>query len=437
MLMGGRVLLIKSESLPAEFSYMQQNMHRESDLILSGLPVFKPLRKILHLLPAAFLILMIFHADAQVQTDSTRRHRVAIFTPLYLDSAFNEAGMYRYDKNFPKFINPGLEFYEGVAMAIDTLQMMKVRLDIRIYDTRSSSSTISQILQKPEFDSTELIIGHVNAAELQELANVAQRMKIPFINVNFPNNGGVTNNPELVLLNSTLKTHCEALYKFIQRNWGTSVIYYFYRTGSQEDRLRSYFSEVEKNTASVPLKMRYIPIADPGDPNQFVPYLDSLRRTVCIVGSLDENYAKTICASLASLNKTYLTKILGMPTWDNITEFSQPAYVDQEIYYTSPFYINPADSLVLSITNIYKNKFYSRPSDMIFRGYESIMRFGRLLQRYGQNLSGSIGEKKFKVFNDFDIQPVFLNKQNMTLDYFENKKLYFIKKVNGIVVAVY
>ncbi len=380
---------------------------------------------------------MIFRNDAQAQADSSRKHRVAIFTPLYLDSAFDATGNYRYDKIFPKFINPGLEFYEGVSMAIDTLQMMKVRLDIRIYDTKSSSNPITRILQSPEFDSTELIIGHVNVSELRELANAAQKRKIPFINVNFPNDGGVTNNPEFVLLNSTLKTHCEALYRFIQRNWGTSTIYYFYKAGGQEDRLRGYFSEVEKNTASVPLKMRYIPVSDPADPNQFIPYLDSMRKTICIVGSLDENYARTICASLSSLNKTFLTKIFGMPTWDNISEFSQPVYENQEIYYTSPFYINPADSLVLSITNIYKNKFYSRPSDMIFRGYESIMRFGRLLEKYGQNLSGSIGEKRYKVFDDFDIQPVFLNKQNMVLDYFENKKLYYIKKVNGIVVAVY
>jgi hypothetical protein len=54
-----------------------------------------------------------------------------------------------------------------------------------------------------------------------------------------------------------------------------------------------------------------------------------------------------------------------------------------------------------------------------------------------EGLSGSIGEKKFKLFTDFDIEPVFLNRQNMTLDYFENKRLYFIKKMNGLVTCVY
>jgi len=36
------------------------------------------------------------------------------------------------------------------------------------------------------------------------------------------------------------------------------------------------------------------------------------------------------------------------------------------------------------------------------------------------------------VFTDFDIQPVYTNRQNMTLDYFENKKLYYVRIINGI-----
>jgi len=48
-----------------------------------------------------------------------------------------------------------------------------------------------------------------------------------------------------------------------------------------------------------------------------------------------------------------------------------------------------------------------------------------------------LGEKKFRVFNDMEIMPVFSTKSPMTLDYFENKKLYFIKKVDGVVTGVY
>src|SRR5918911_1150193 len=48
--------------------------------------------------------------------------KIAIFAPLYLDSAFDASHEYRYGKNvFPKFINSGLEFYEGVQLALDSL----------------------------------------------------------------------------------------------------------------------------------------------------------------------------------------------------------------------------------------------------------------------------------------------------------------------------
>ncbi len=100
--------------------------------------------------------------------------------------------------------------------------------------------------------------GYVNVTELRVLANAARNRNIPFINVNFPNDGGVTNNPEFVILNTTLHAHCEAIYKFIQRNWATSNIFYLRKAGARRDRLRNDFAEIEKNTASVPLKMKYI-----------------------------------------------------------------------------------------------------------------------------------------------------------------------------------
>jgi len=386
-----------------------------------------------------FLLTSCFFSHAQVDSlksiDSSR-HRIAVFVPLYLDSAFDASLNYRYDKTFPKFINPGLEFYEGLQLAADSLQKEDMDLDVEVYDTRSAKQTINQVVQSPDFQSTQLILGYVNAGELRDLASAALQKNIPFINVNFPNDGGITNNQYLVILNSMLKTHCEGIYKFVQRNYPTYNIVFFRKRGALEDRLKNYFTDIEKNTASIALKAKYVVLDEPVNSKQLLSSLDSTKKNLVVVVSLDENFGRSICSQIAAVNKSYVTKIFGMPTWD-VIDFAKPEFTDQEIYYTTPFYTNPNDSLVTSIQLNYKNKFYSRPSDMVYRGYECLFRFGQLLQQYGRNLSSSIGEKKFKVFNDFDIQPVFVNKQNMTLDYFENKKLYFIKKVAGNVVAVY
>ncbi|HTQ27283.1 MAG TPA: hypothetical protein VMI35_04110, partial [Puia sp.] len=122
-----------------------------------------------------FAICMFTALSVQVsgQSDSLRRYRVALFLPLYLDSAFDASGNYRYEKNFPKFINPGLEFYEGAELAIDSLRSEKVPLDIKLYDTRSVTQPVTQVIQSPDFKGTQLIIGFVTPPELYVLANVA------------------------------------------------------------------------------------------------------------------------------------------------------------------------------------------------------------------------------------------------------------------------
>jgi hypothetical protein len=369
--------------------------------------------------------------------DTAKRFQVAIFTPLYLDSAFDAAGNYRYDKYFPKFINPGLEFYEGVQLALDSLQKEGAQLDVFVYDLRSGRQSLQQVLQSPDFKNIDLILGHINNSELMPLADAAARQKTPFINVNFPNDAGITNNPYYVILNSTLRTHTEGIYKFLQRQHSLSNIVVFRKKGVQEDRLQAALDAYGKTTASVPLKMKYVTLPDNFDSTMLMPHLNKDRMTACVVASFDLNFGLNISQQLASLHGEFPVSVVGMPNWDVINEFSKPQYKNLEVVYGTPFYVSNTNVVANNIQENFKDKFYSRPSDMVYRGYETMYRFGKLLLLHGSNLNSSIGEKKFTVFNDFDIQPVFTNKQTPTLDYFENKKLYFVKKVNGVVTGIY
>jgi len=59
--------------------------------------------------------------SASAQVHDSLKYHIAVFLPLYLDSAFDASGNYRFDQNFPKYLNPGLEFYEGLELAMDSL----------------------------------------------------------------------------------------------------------------------------------------------------------------------------------------------------------------------------------------------------------------------------------------------------------------------------
>ena len=128
-------------------------------------------------------------AKAQKDTISTRT-RIAIFSPMYLDSAFDASGSYRHGKSLPKYLSAGLEFYQGIQLAVDSLQKENAPLDIYIYDTRSTRKKLETILAGDEIKTMDLLLGYVNMNDATQLARSATALQIPFVNINLPNPNG-------------------------------------------------------------------------------------------------------------------------------------------------------------------------------------------------------------------------------------------------------
>src|SRR5215203_1563937 len=279
-----------------------------------------------------FLLLLIANCllqnDAFAQAQIPLRQKVAVFAPLYLDSAFSGSS-YRYDKTFPKFLNPGLEFYQGVQWALDSFQKKGAPLEVFIYDSRSSKNPITQQLNNPELKDVQMIIAHANSNDVRILSSEAQRRKIPFISATFPNDAGITANPYLVILNSTLRTHCEAIYQYLEKYHRQDKIILFRKNGSQESQIRDYFNDAAKTTLSTPLKIEFADIGNNFSVTVLESHLDSARKNVCIAGSLDESFGTNLLEQLSSLTSIYPITLIGMPTWDAFN-FTRPEYKNTE-----------------------------------------------------------------------------------------------------------
>jgi Periplasmic binding protein len=364
-----------------------------------------------------------FQAGAQ-------RHKIAVFAPLYLDSAFNYSGNYAFNKSFPKFLNPGIEFYQGVQLALDSLQKQGAPLEVFIYDTKAKSTSLPQLLRSPDLANVEMFIGQSTPAETKLLADAAMARKIPFISATLPNDAGTAANPYFVVLNTTLQGHIEGIYKMLQRTYALDNIVAFRKAGPQEDAIWTNFNEFGKSTPSVPLKIKYVDIGVDFNPQTLQKYMDSTRRNVIIAGSMEEYFGTKLAASLAPLSKKYQSVLVGMPTWDNVN-FNKPEFKGVDIVYSTPFFYNRLTPLESRLAAEFEKNIGSRPTDMFFRGYESMMRFALLLMDTKKDVASELTRKGNIVFTRFDIQPVFKNKQTMTLDYFENKNVYFVRVSNG------
>lgn len=385
-------------------------------------------QRFIHL--SLIFIVLVHWMDAQAQ--NLQRHKIALFAPLFLDSVFDASYNYRYGKDFPKFLHSGLEFYQGAQMALDSLQKVGAPLEVFVYDSRSKINTLAQQINSPALTNVELMIAHGNFNEIRQLSEAAFKKKVPLISATLPNDAGVVNNPYFVVLNSTLRTHCEGIYQYLQKYHRQDKIIMFRKNGVQENQLRGYFNDMATSSNTPPLKMDLVDVSNMTSISALTQKLDSTRKNIVIAGSLDLGFGTELWRQLSSIGETYPITLIGMPTWEDIREFSKPEFKNIEVVYTSPFSYSRSNKLLGEITTEFEANIESRPTDMFYRGYETMLRFALLLLDTKKDIASNLSRKGNYIFTPFDIQPIFLNRQNMTLDYFENKHLYFIKVNNGI-----
>jgi len=368
---------------------------------------------------------------------STKTYRVGVFAPLYLDSVFSETGNFRYREGMPKLMTSALDFVNGVQVALDSMQGINDRIEMTVYDTKSFKKPLASLISNSKLDQLDLLIGSVKDSDYKQLANLAHVKNIPFISATYPNDGGITKNPFVVVVNSTLKAHCEAIYSFLLQNHGTHKLFLCRKKGQQDDKVAAYFKLINEQDGRLLLNIQTLNFDSSISPNFLKIKLDSNRQSVIIGASLDESFALNLATACNTLKDQYPLTLIGMPNWDAFKSLTKKGSLENfPIYFTSPYFNNKADSSSRQLLDVYTQKTKGKPSDVAFKGYEVARIFVKLLTLYPNDFMSHLNEKSLKVFSDYNFRPVMKKGSNVP-DYFENKHLYFIKILNGSVVKAW
>lgn len=363
-----------------------------------------------------FVLLLSCFANTYAQTATAVQERktITVFIPLEIDAAFNGPDYILGNNNLPKTMLPGLDFYNGVLMAIDSLKKTNTSLDIRIIDAKQKNNSLATLLADSSLQKTSLIISAVtNRTDTKLIADFALANQTPMVSAIFPNDAGVTNNPFFTIVNPTLKTQCEAISSYLQNNFAKNTILYCKKKGTTEDYIQSIIlgsnSKTEKSFLNIEVEDSLV-FSD------LAPYLDSTKQNILLCGSLKESFG-TALIKLLNENPAYKSTVIGMPTWDGDKSIYVP---NVETIYASPYYFNGNEKLLKQLSAAYKLKYLGRPSDQFFKGYEILLYF-----------TNALLSSPMPVFNSFKLIPVYNSSIKSQIDYQENKNLYFFRKQNG------
>ncbi len=115
-----------------------------------------------------------------------------------------------------------LQFYEGVLIAVDSMQKAGMKVILNVYDTKENPESIRKVINNAAFLTTDLIIGPVYENVQTEVAQFASINHIPLISPFTPKSGLINSNAQFYQVNPTHEYLAEATVEMIAANYSNS-----------------------------------------------------------------------------------------------------------------------------------------------------------------------------------------------------------------------
>ena len=388
---------------------------------------------------------------------------IALILPLYLNEITAEVDSGETDPGIKQSLL-GVEFYNGVRLALDSLEKLGLQANMRVYDDRNDVSHIRSIVFDEGMKNVDLVIGPVYNNNLRAISGYALRDSFYLVSPLSPAADITTQNPYFIMVNPAIEVHAKKIFDHIVNRHKNDNIILFTRLGNVEDEyanifrelLKQYHLETNKFTFQF-TEINYQPEGTEGavtiSDRELRDHFDENANNIVIIPSFDKAFMHSISRRLYGLNEratsygtterlkeneqTKIT-IYGLPSWGNEEGLRIDYLSALNVHFTSAYWMPP--DFYSEENNFYKayvEKFNTEPSEYAVKGFDLMMYFGTLLNKHGQNFPQMMLQEKFKAnhtsFN-FGIRAVkeiptvsLEQVQPPKTDFIENKYVHLLK----------
>ncbi len=360
------------------------------------------------------------------KTEKKEKYRMDILLPIDLDALAPNSVLVRKGRQ-SESIQPYINFYEGVKLASEFLSNENVHLDIYIHDEKNNKLDIEKIKSDKELDKSDLLIGLVHSRTIPTLANFAKENRINFISAFSPSDAGVQSNPYFHVIQPTLNTHVAYIANYVKQEYVKNPKFIFYRNEPREkemhDLIKSNF-KADKDLLNFDISYASLSV-------EALKIIFSATETnIVFVPILHPKEAEKVINAINVLPDNYKFEIFGLPSWNAMAGLKNKQFGSNiSIYLSTPFYYDQQTAIGKKIATDYKAKYGGTPSEMVFRGYETIVWYAYLLKEYGTIFNEHLEDVSRAPFTTYKVKPT-LNDKNV-IDYYENRFLYLEKYNKG------
>jgi LysM repeat protein/ABC-type branched-subunit amino acid transport system substrate-binding protein len=293
-------------------------------------------------------------------------------------------GFYRESENY-------LQFYEGVLLAVDSLQRAGMNIRLNVIDTQQNPDSIREHIYTQQFLETDLIIGPVYAQVQEEVASIAAKNRIPMISPLSSISEELDSNPYYFQVNPTRDFLTLETAELLEEEYFNSnfiVINTAHSNGLTEGKVVDLIRE----------KMTYSGYWGQSEGMDFKMYdfssdgpfgLSRLfthgKENVVFVSSMNEGDLSVILSNINNLAEEYSITLVGFNRYEQFHSISKEFFHNLKLQYITPYWTDYQNPETIRILEKFKAEFKTEPNNFGMQGYDVSFYFLSAMMRFGKD----------------------------------------------------
>lgn len=329
-----------------------------------------------------------------------------------------------------------VHFYAGASLAYQDLQHDGVSLNVAVLDSDGSASRLKNLMNGADLQKADIIIGPYKRENVTILEGFTKTRNKALVVPYSASMGMAFGNPGYIQVNPSLKTHCEAIVRHARSHYNTEDIVLVARNKDEEQSRLAYFQDANALLSGSHEKAHfreYIISNAAGEvrENEINSYIRPGKTNVFIVPSWsNEGFIYSLLRYLmVKQSQGEEIIVYGMPQWMEFEQIDFDFYEKLHIHVSSASYLSPDDERVRQFNQKFFNTFGTIPNDEAILGYDVMLYFGKMLDKWGAKFPNNIDHEPYDVLHGrFDFQRVVLypEKHREDLNYYDQLENKFV-----------
>lgn len=253
------------------------------------------------------------------KTTKKDRYKIAYLLPFMLENAVA-------DPTVNKFI----EFYMGSLLAIKQAQNNGIGYDIYTYDTEKTEEKIHTIINKPELQQMDLIIGPAYSAQIPILTDFAKRREIYTIVPFSSNVSDIDDNPYVLQFNPDKDLQSYFLLSALRSKFQTANVVMVKLENIFSDGENETYKMINGKLENSRILYKQLTKSDLSA-NSIEKYLSENKPNILIFDSERLSTVQSYLNTLYDLSQKYDVAVVGQYSWKG------EAGKKPKMYYVAPF----------------------------------------------------------------------------------------------------